>query len=153
MTALMSVSANSDPVLLYPSGCGATRICVTVQSSISPAAILIYAAPQWQNVEVIIEGVFYNSPTGTGPVVVTAPGQYASSIVGLVLTAPDGSAITLTADFTGHRVYVGSGRGQHSAIAWTLTDGQIDGYTNGPNPFADPLPPPLDGGCEQGCHR
>ena len=149
---LAAPAAFSDPVLLYTSNCGATRICVNVQSAISPpSSIALYAAPQYPSVTLIVDGTSYSATSGNDPPHYVSAGTWQSSIAGLVLTAVDGATVTLTADFTGVQLWTGSGRGRRLATFWTLIDGEIDGLTAAPTPLAQLAP--VDGGCGGSCHQ
>ena len=139
LALLFAGPALADPNLLYPTNCGATRICPSV-SNAGGYDVLIYASPAYPSVQLIVDGTSYSSPTGN-----------ADNINSLPLQSLDGTVIYLTATFVGVKQWTGSGRGRRLATFWTLTEGQIDGLMNSPSPFGAEAAP-SDGGCG-GCHR
>lgn len=107
--------AQADTTELYTSGCANTRICINVGNS-ADVAIALYAMPSYPYVTLIVEGKSYFSATGNGEV-----------ISALLLTAQDGSVLTLNATFSGYRHLVNSGRLHQWVTTWTLVEGAIEG--------------------------
>lgn len=149
--ALFSGPALCDPVLLYSTGCTRIRLCGAISNG-GGYAISLYANTANQSVTLTVDGKSYYSPTGNTPATYVGPNIYGGEIAGLVLTATDGAAVTLSASFSGYHHLINSGRAHWWVTDWTLISGQIDGLMNAPNPFADPPPVPMPSGpCEQ-CH-